>query len=61
MEDKILGFQFEPVSAKLTCPSCNNEREQDEPQKNPPEMFCKESILRNFAKFTGKHLCYSLF
>ena len=24
-------------------------------------MFCKEGALRNFAKFTGKHLCQSLF
>ena len=22
-----------------------------------PEVFCKKSVLRNFAKFTGKHLC----
>ena len=22
-----------------------------------PEVFCKEGVLRNFAKFTGKHLC----
>ena len=26
-----------------------------------PEVFCKKDILRNFAKFTGKHLCWSLF
>ena len=26
-----------------------------------PEVFCKKSVLRNFAKFTGKHLCQSLF
>ena len=26
-------------------------------QKQPPEVFCKKGILRNFAKFTGKHLC----
>ena len=26
-------------------------------QKQPPEVFCKKSVLRNFAKFTGKHLC----
>ena len=26
-----------------------------------PEMFCKKGVLRNFAKFTGKHLCQSLF
>ena len=24
-------------------------------------MFCKIDILRNFAKFPGKHLCQSLF
>ena len=24
-------------------------------------MLCKKGILRNFAKFTGKHLCQSLF
>ena len=26
-----------------------------------PEVFCKKGVLRNFAKFTGKHLCHSLF
>ena len=26
-----------------------------------PEVFCKKSILGNFAKFTGKQLCQSLF
>ena len=25
------------------------------------ELFCKKCVLRNFAKFTGKHLCQSLF
>ena len=25
------------------------------------EVFCKKGILRNFAKFPGKHLCQSLF
>ena len=29
-------------------------------QKQPREVFCKKSVLRNFAKFTGKHLCQSL-
>ena len=24
-------------------------------------VFCKKGVLRNFAKFTGKHLCQSLF
>ena len=26
-----------------------------------PEVFFKKGVLRNFAKFTGKHLCQSLF
>ena len=26
-----------------------------------PEVFCKKGVLRDFAKFTGKHLCHSLF
>ena len=25
------------------------------------EVFCKIGVLRNFVKFTGKHLCQSLF
>ena len=25
------------------------------------EMFCEKGVLKNFAKFTGKHLCQSLF
>ena len=30
-------------------------------QIQPPEVFYKKSVLRNFAIFTGKHLCQSLF
>ena len=30
-------------------------------QKQPPEVFYKKVVLKNFAKFTGKHLCQSLF
>ena len=30
-------------------------------QKQPPEVFCNKGALRNFAKFTGKNLCQSLF
>ena len=29
-------------------------------QKQPPELFYKKSVLRNFTQFTGKHLCQSL-
>ena len=30
-------------------------------QKQSLEVFCKKGALRNFAKFTGKHLCQSIF
>ena len=26
-----------------------------------PEVFCKQGVFRNFAKFTGKHLYKTLF
>ena len=29
-------------------------------QKQAPEVFCKKGVLRNFVKFTGKHLRQSL-
>ena len=31
------------------------------PRNSRPEMLCKKGVLRNFAKFTGKHYCQSLF
>ena len=30
-------------------------------QQQPPEVFYKKCVLKNFAKFTGKHLCQNLF
>ena len=30
-------------------------------QKQPPEVFYKKGVLRKLSKFTGKHLCQSLF
>ena len=36
-------------------------RQQAKLQKQPPEVFYKKVILKNFTKFTGKqHLCQSL-
>ena len=31
------------------------------PRSSRPEVFCKKGVLRNFAKFTRKHLCQGLF
>ena len=30
-------------------------------QKKQQQVFFKKNYLKNFAKFTGKHLCLSLF
>ena len=30
-------------------------------RSNRPDVFCKKGVLRNFAKFIGKHLCRSLY
>ena len=31
------------------------------PQKQPLKLFCKKGVLRKFANFPGRHLCWSLF
>ena len=45
MEDIILDFQFELAPAKPTHPSYKDGSDQDEPQKQPPEVFCKKALL----------------
>ena len=30
-------------------------------KKEPPEVFYKKAVLKNFSILTGKHLCWSLF
>ena len=52
----------------LKCKECyfsilkhNIKKTQQTVQKQPPEVFCKKGILKNFPKFTGKQLCQILF
>ena len=42
MEDKILGFQFEPVSDKRTRPSYNDGSDQDEPETHHNRLSSQE-------------------
>ena len=30
-------------------------------KKHPPEVFYKKGVLKNFARFTEKHLCQSFY
>ena len=38
-----------------------SERKLDYIRSSRPEVFCQKGSLRNFAKFTRKQLCQSLF
>ena len=40
-------WYYDNDEAKLTVPNFSSSR---------PKVFCKKGVLRNFAKFTGKHL-----
>ena len=46
-------FEKRPVHHYI--PTIHNRR------SSCPEVFFKKGVLRNFAKFTGEHLCQSLF
>ena len=35
--------------------------ETDFPSSEASEVLCKKGVLKNFTKFTGKHLCWGLF
>ena len=56
------------VAAGLGNPPMNlvikeqiNNNAVDMVRTSRPEVFCKKGVLRNFVKFTGKHLCQSFF
>ena len=42
-------------------PAINRRSAKPRGQKQYPETLCKRGALRNFTKFTGKHLCQRLF
>ena len=49
------------MSAKLNKIELSEEFMVMGKEEQPPEVFCKKDGLRNFAEFTGKHMCQSLF
>ena len=49
---KVIITGDENVSETITIPRLENSR---------LEVLCKKSVLRDFGKFIGKHLCRSLF
>ena len=43
------------------CHNILHHRFLTESRSSRPEVFYKKGVVKNFAKFTGKHLCQSLF
>ena len=52
-----------PLSHKLSTYYYNTDvcKDPNDYRSSRPEVFCKKGVLKNFAKFTGKHFCQSLF
>ena len=50
------NFQFQNL-ASIKLPKIDPEQYRS----SRLEVFCRKGVLRNFAKFMGKHLCQSLF
>ena len=45
----------------MVAPFCSFFLSTTKFRSSRPEVFCKKGFLRNFTKFTGKHLCQRLF
>ena len=52
-----------PVSHKLSTYFYNTIvcKDPSDYRSSRPDVFCKKGVLKNFVKFTGKHLCQALF
>ena len=57
----VCFFIVHVVPVSFICCCAFNYVVKDNSQNQPPEVFCKKGVLKNFANFTGKHLCWSLF
>ena len=58
MKDKIVGFQFEPVSAKPTRPCYNNGSNQDERETQHNRLSSQEWCnCQNYEKMPTRLEC----
>ena len=59
--ERFLIFFNMKMSAKSNKVELSDELIDMWKEEQSPEVLCKKGVLRNFAKFTGKHLCQSLY
>ena len=56
-----IAIQIMPNANMKIFTSLKTNVNQKRSRSSRPEMFCKKGVLRNYTKFTGTHLCQSLF
>ena len=54
------GMALWKTISSLYISGLPNQRAKRMFRSSRPREFCKKGVLRNFTKFTGKHLCQSL-
>ena len=57
--DRLI-FMQKTLKRYLFYKICKSLRHSRIRRSSRPDVFCEKVVLRNFAKFTGKHLCQSL-
>ena len=57
----LLMTHHEETRLDTNCSPHPNPEGGTKVRSSRPEVFCKKLVLRNFTKFTGKHLYQSLF
>ena len=61
-EEFMVMWREEQTLWDVMSPLYRDKNEKDKSfRSSHREMFCKKGVLRNFTKFTGEHLCQSLF
>ena len=59
--NSLFTHNWFPISDKFQAKHFLKVSKEAEYRSSRPEVFYKKGVLRNFAKFVGKHLCQSLF
>ena len=60
-DGKLMNEKFRGQNSYYIVVNDANDTVKTPDKSSRPEVFCKKDVLRNFAKFTGKQLCQSLF
>ena len=61
VENKLYHLEFSIGRSLTIIPEAISATLMAKNRSSHPEVFCKKDVLRNFPKFTRKHLCQSPF